>query len=286
MLVRSAMKGIWKRISRLPAVFPSGLLALALMLAACGGTKLDSGAPKGSQGDQYLLELGKKGLEDKNWEDARGYFRQLLDTYPRSELAGDARIGVADSYFHQRGSGNLVLAISEYRDFLTFFPNHPRADYAQYQIAMGYYNQMHNPDRDQEPTRTAAAEFEKLIELYRNSLYADKARELLQQCYERLAEHEFRVGEFYLKSRKACRGAIARFKGVLENYPTYSNSDEVYFLLGEAHQMCARPMEAMPYYKQLIENYPQSELVAEAKHRLDTLEAQVNGASKHSPPTF
>ena len=146
------------------------------------------------------MALGRQALEDKNWAEARGYLQQLLDSYPRSQLAGDARLGIADSHYNQTGSGNLIIAIANYRDFLTFFPNHPRADYAQYQIASGHYRQVQSPDRDREPTELAAEEFEKLIELYRNSRYADEGRAILAECYELLAESEFRIGLFYLKN--------------------------------------------------------------------------------------
>ncbi len=251
------------------------ILAGTLFLAAlaCGGGKeANDSRFAGRPADSLLLGRGMEELENHDWLDARGYFQQLLDSYPRSQLAGDARLGVADSYFHQKGSGNLILAIAEYRDFLTFFPNHPRADYAQYQVALGYYNQMHSSDRDQTPTYNAVAEFEKLIELYRNSLYAEEGRKFLQECRDQLADAEFNVGRFYFKTRKHCRAAVARLKGVLENYPTYSHLDRVYFYLGQAHVLCGMPTEAMPYYQQLLDNYPESEHREEAAQQLSKLQ--------------
>ena len=248
-----------------------GCVSLLLLLSgACSKRPLYTDF-SGEGGDQRLLELGKTQQEAEHWEDARSFYQQLIDTFPRSSYVGDARIGIADSYFYQRGSGNLVLAIAEYRDVLTFFPNHPRGDYVQYQIAYAYYRQKHSADRDQEPTHTAVEEFQKLIELYPNSPYADKGKELLLECTELLADHEFRVGEFYLKVRKHCEGSIARLKGVAENYPTFSRADEVYFQLAEALTMCGQPSEAMPYYKRVVDNYPTSDYKDDAEERLGTL---------------
>jgi outer membrane protein assembly factor BamD len=247
---------------------------------ACGGKTAVRDFSSEAGGDKMLLERGQGELEEKHWEDARGYFQQLTDTFPRSQYVGDARIGIADSYFYQKGVGNIVLAIAEYRDVLTFFPNHPRADYVQYQIAYAYYRQKHGSDRDQDPTRTAVEELEKLIDLYPNSPYAETGRELLQDCNELLAEHEFMVGRFYLKVRKHCDSTIARLKGVLENYPTFSRADEVYFHLGEAHTLCGSPTEAMPYYKQLIDNYPGSSFKDEAEKRLGALRAKADEGLK------
>lgn len=260
-----------------------GLIAGLVLLGgvSCGGKNQVADSRLGGRpADTILLDLGTKELEDHDWEDARNYCQQLLDTYPRSQLAGDARLCIADSYFHQRGSGNMVLALAEYRDFLTFFPNHPRADYAQYQIAQGYFSQIHGADRDQAPTRTAVEELSRLIELYRNSQYAEEGRELLKECYERLAEHEWQVGHFYLTTRKWCRGAIPRLKGVVEDHPTFSKMDEVYYDLGQAHELCRSPSEAMAYYQQVIDNYPESDLTDEAGERLDELRKNASDGQK------
>jgi outer membrane protein assembly factor BamD len=217
------------------------------------------------------MALGREALEAEKWQDARGYFQQLLDAYPRSPLAGDARLGIADTYFNQKGSGNLVLAIAEYRDFLTFFPNHPRADYAQYQIAYGHYRQIHSPDRDQDPTTLAIEEFEKLIALYRNSRYAAEGKKLLDECYETLAESEFRVGLFYLQIRKHCRAAIARFNDVVDKYPTFSRRDELHFRLGSAYQLCNQPDEAKPHFQQVVDGFPDSQFREQAQTILSVL---------------
>ena len=271
--------------SSLRARAASALLLAAFVsstwILACGGKS--AGALSGSgQGDERLVALGRDALEREKWEEARGYFQQLLDSYPRSQLAGDARLGVADSYFNQKGSGNLVLAIAEYRDFLTFFPNHPRADYAQFQIGYGHYRQIHAPDRDQDPTALAIEEFEKLTELYRNSRYAEEGRKLLEECYETLAESEFQVGFFYLEIRKACRAAIARFSEVLEKYPTYKRKDELHFRMGSAYQMCGQLDQALPHFQQVVDNYPESEFREQAQTILSTLQV----ADRPQSPTL
>lgn len=258
----------------IPKLLPSALLAASMMIGVGCSGRSDQPIIAAAQGDERLMELGRLALEDEDWTEARGYFQQLLDTYPRSQYAGDARLGIADTYFHQSGRGNLVLAIAEYRDFLTFFPNHPRADYAQFQIASGHFRQVQSPDRDQEPTQLAAEEFEKLIELYRNSRYAEEGRKLLEECYELLAESEFRIGLFYLEIRDHCRASIPRFEAVLEKYPTFSKRDEVHFQLGSAYRLCRQPELALSQFRQVVDQYPQSEYRDDAQSILATLTAE------------
>ena len=47
----------------------------------------------------------------------------------------------------------------EFREFLQFYPTNPRADYAQYKLAMSHFRQMRAPERDQTETRDALREF-------------------------------------------------------------------------------------------------------------------------------
>jgi hypothetical protein len=49
-----------------------------------------------------------------------------VDNYPGSPLRADAKLGVADSYLNEAGTENLILGANEYREFLTFYPTHPR----------------------------------------------------------------------------------------------------------------------------------------------------------------
>ena len=245
---------------------------LLLLPGIACGPKVEPNIAANIQGDGRLIALGRNSLENNNRSDARSYFQQLLDSYPRSELAGDARLGIADTYFEDKGISNLILSIAEYRDFLTFFPNHPRADYAQYRVAYGHYRQVNSPDRDQEATQLAIVEFETLIRLYRNSQYAEEGRELLKECYETLAESEFRIGLFYLEVRKHCRASIPRFQTVLEKYPAFSKLDEVHFKIGTAFQQCKKPEDASEHFRNLIDKYPDSLYKLEAQDILTSLQ--------------
>ena len=62
-----------------------------------------------------------------------------------------------------------VLAINEFREFLSFYPTHPRADYAQYKLGMAHFHQMRAPQRDQTETREAVAELRTIVQQYPNS---------------------------------------------------------------------------------------------------------------------
>lgn len=274
-----------------PGTAARGLLALGLLalgLLAAGGlaaAACRSGAareaPTGAQADRRLLALGAQSLEDRDWETARTWFRQLLDTYPRSQFAGDARLGIADTYANQRGAQNALLAASEYRDYLTFFPNHPRADYAQFRIANGHFDRRRSADRDQEETRLAAEEFRKLLDLYPNSGYAEEAREQLAECEDDLATSMLLKAEFYQDHRRWCRGAIPRLETIVATYPGFERLPEVLHRLATALTDCGRESEALVHYRKIVDDHPESGFTAPARERIrEILARSTNGETK------
>jgi outer membrane protein assembly factor BamD len=135
-------------------VFRLSALVSALLTAAACGNK-DVIPQNAANPDRFLFERGDAALKEKNWIEAREFYRQVFDNYPQSPFRPDAKLGIADTYLGEKSAESLVLADSEYREFLTYYPRHARADYAQYKLAMTYFQQMRGPDRDQTATREA-----------------------------------------------------------------------------------------------------------------------------------
>jgi outer membrane protein assembly factor BamD len=253
-----------------------GALALLVALAACASGEVDL-ATLASNSDQLIWEAGQKAFEKHQWEAARQHFRRIIDAFPQSEFAPAARLNLADSHFGEGGAGNYILAVSEYRDFVTLYPSHPKSDYAQFQTGESYYKQKNGPDRDQAPTQKALTEFERFLDLYPNSSFVEKAKERIRECRQSLARAEFLAGYFYQRTRRAYRASILRYQGILTNYPDYEELDEVLFRLGECLILAGRKAEALPHLQQLLDTYPQSPRLGEAQKLI--LEAQ------QAPPT-
>lgn len=251
--------------------------AVALLLvvsAAC------SSAPKKPpvgtlEPDKFLFERGTETLNQKKWLTAREYFRQLVDSYPQSTYRADAKLGVGDTYL---GEGTLeanVLAINEFREFLSFYPTHRRADYAQYKLGMAHFYQMHGPERDQTETLEAITELTTFVTRYPNSPLMPEAKTHLREARDRLSGSFYRVGFFYFRSRWY-PGAIDRFVDVLKRDPEYSNRDAVYYYLGLSLIKVNRPAEALPYLERLVTEFEQSEYLVKAQKEIATLKEQIN----------
>src|SRR5512145_27136 len=133
------------------------VLLLAAMTAACGAGRATT-PPPNVQADEFLFQRGQEELKERHWLRAREYFRQIVDNYPQSLHRPDAKLAVGDTYIGEDTTESLLLAVNEFREFLTFYPTNPRADYAQYRLAVAYSEQMLAPDRDQSATRDVIRE--------------------------------------------------------------------------------------------------------------------------------
>jgi outer membrane protein assembly factor BamD len=267
------------------------IVILAVAPACSSGPKKP---PVGTlEPDKFLWERGTEELNKKHWLTSREYFRQLMDSYPQSQYRADAKLGLADSYLGEHSAESTVLAINEFREFLSFYPTHRRAYYAQYKLGMCHFYQMHGADRDQSETVEAIAELTTFVTRYgvvnpndpdaeaRASVLADgKAK--LREARDRLSDSDYRVAYFYLRTQKFPPAAIDRFNTILKNDPEYSRRDAVYFYLAQAYVKMQRPKEALPLLDRLIEEFESSEYLEEAKKLSETLKADPkakNGSS-------
>jgi outer membrane protein assembly factor BamD len=248
-----------------------GLLILVLLFMgiACKKESLQID-PEIASSDEALFRTGEQYVK-KDPEKARLYLRQVIDSFPKSFYAQRAKLAIADSYFQQGDEGSMILAASEYRDFITTFPLSPSAPYAQYQIGLSYFNKILKPGRDQTKTEQALQEFKRLITDYPLSEEAKEAREKLKVCEEHLAAHILSIGLVYYK-RKAYPASISRLKEVLSDYPTFSGLDEVFFILGDSYFKMDQFEESVPYYTKLITDYPQSKFIKKAQERMAEIE--------------
>lgn len=248
----------------------------ALLAAACAPKSTT--VPQGTlEPDKLLFERGSAALADKKWFTAREYFRQIVDGYPQSTYRADSKLGLADSYSGERSAESYVQATNEYREFLTFFPTHPRADYAQYKLAMAYHGQMAKAERDQTNTKEALKEFEAFFERFPNSSLGAEVKAKQRESKDRLSESSYRVGLFYYRSRWY-PGAVDRLKQVLKDDPEFTNRDAVYFYLGESLYKGQANAEALPYFERLVAEFSQSQYLADAQLRITELRALVAAA--------
>jgi outer membrane protein assembly factor BamD len=266
------------RVAPRRAAWRQAVLAI-LILSGLGGAVFTSACSSASkkppvgtlEPDKFLWERGSQELNKKHWLNAREYFRQLMDSYPQSQYRADAKLGLADTYLGENSTESKVLAINEYREFLSFYPTHARADYAQYKLGMSHFYQMYGPERDQTETREAITELKTMVQRYPASPLLPEAMKQLRQARDRLSDAEYRVAYFYVRTQKYPPAAVDRFTALLKDDPEYSRRDAVYFYLAQSLIQLKRPAEALPYLDRLVKEFEQSEYLEQAKTLAATL---------------
>jgi outer membrane assembly lipoprotein YfiO len=266
---------------------PEGTVKARLMLLAvlaswgcASGGEVDI-ATLASNSDQVIWEAGQKALEKHQYDAARQHFKRIIDGFPQSEYGPAARLALGDSYFQEGGPASYIMAIAAYREFLTIYPSHPRSDYAQFQVGECYFKQRNGPDRDQTPTKNALDEFQRLLELYPQSSLMEQARSRIKECRQSLARSEFLAGFFYQRTRQAYHASIARYQAILNEYADYDALDEVLYRIAECLGLAGRPAEALPHLGRLVEEFPKSDRIEDARRLMEEL----TNRGAPAPPT-
>ncbi|MHB8735106.1 MAG: outer membrane protein assembly factor BamD [Terriglobales bacterium] len=251
-----------------------------------------------AQPDKVLFDRAAKDLDARKYTVARLTLQTLINAYPDSEYLARAKMAVADSWYREGGTEGFAQAEAEYKDFITFFPTMNEASEAQLKVAKIHYNQLQKPDRDPTHAVRAEQELRAFMTQYPNSPLRDQARKMLLQVQEVLAEREFRIGRFYYL-RDDLRAAQSRLRDVVERYKYFSEGDEALDLLGRSYlQSSQRYSEAgatqkgrvhelmlknaaqdrqsaITYYSYMVDRYPLSSKVADAKAALARLHAPI-----------
>jgi outer membrane protein assembly factor BamD len=204
---------------------------------------------------QEMYNQGLSRLERGDASAAADRFAELERQYPNTDWARRALVMKAYSNFTAQAYDD---AIGDSTLYLQLHPNTAEAAYAQYILAMSYYNQIPDITRDQERTGRAILAMQALIERYPNSEYVEDTRAKLQFAYDQLAGKEMEVGRFYLE-RRNYSGAINRFRNVVAEYQTTRHIEEALARLTEAYMAMGITDEAQTAAAVLGHNFPDSQ---------------------------
>jgi outer membrane protein assembly factor BamD len=211
----------------------AGVIALCLVLPACSiSSKVERGdLDYENYSAQDIFERGEYDLANNNPSVAAQSFAEIERLYPYSDLTKRAVIMQAYAYHVDKDYEASRAAAQRYIDF---YPTDEDAAYAQYLLALSYYDQIDEVGRDQGLTFQALQALRKVIELYPDSEYARSAILKFDLAFDHLAGKEMEVGRFYLR-RDHFPAAINRFRVVVEDFQTTSHTAEALHRLVEAY---------------------------------------------------
>jgi outer membrane protein assembly factor BamD len=198
-------------------VLASLWLAFCVSGCAWGKKKEQATTPQAMYEDAMSL------FQRKKYERAAQAFKKFKEEFPLSDLTPMVELRTADAYFFDK---NYSEAIVLYEEFKKLHPLHPEIPYSIGQLGMCHFKQMHTLDRDQTETEKAIEQFRYLIENFPQSPHVPEARTKMKICQKQLADHEFYVGNFYMRMKKY-KGALDRFEGILQKFPESGLDEKV-----------------------------------------------------------
>ena len=196
------------------------------------------------------LSLSLKGKHDK----AAIKFDNLNLNYPYSTLSAKAEIMTAYSLYQ---NNEIKKTIIKLLSFLEMNPSGELSEYAQYLLAMCYYIQISNQERDPNLSKKSMNYFKILVSKYPNGKYAKDAKLKIQYINNSLASNELSIGVFYLRKNSPL-AAIKRFKFIIKNFKNTNVIPETLYRLCEALLMISLEEEAMQSKAILVYNFPQN----------------------------
>jgi outer membrane protein assembly factor BamD len=193
-------------------------------------------------------------MQSGDYEQAAKLFDEVERQHPYSQWARHAQVMSAFNYYL---ANKFNDAISSAQRFLTIHPGSEEAPYAQYIVAMSYYQQIPDVTRDQTVSSQASSAFNELIRRYPESRYAADARLKLDLLNDHLAGKEMEIGRYYQRSGQWL-AASYRFRSVVDQYQTTSHAPEALERLVETYLALGVPDEAWKASAVLGKNYPGS----------------------------
>ena len=249
------------RISRVIAFTPKPIIAAAmaattLLTAGCAG-----GAGSANEDVAYVARdveslywEAKRRLDRGNTKLAAALFDEVERQHPYSPWARRAQLMSAFSYYVAQ---DYNAAIQSAQRFLSIHPGNKDAPYAYYLVALSYYEQISDVQRDQKITEQARTALREVDRRFPTTQYAADARLKLDLVNDHLAGKEMEIGRLYQKSGLMLAAQL-RFQNVIEEFDTTSHTPEALFRLTESSLALGVPNEAVKYAAVLGANYPGS----------------------------
>jgi len=210
----------------------AGAVSALVILSACGPIGSTREKPLDTLSAEQIYVRAEYELENsRKAEEAARLFGEVERLYPYSEWAKRALIMQAYAYHKDR---RYEESRATAQRFIDFYPADEDAAYAQYLLALSYYDQIDLVGRDQGLTFQALQALRTVIERYPDSEYAKSAMLKFDLAFDHLAAKEMEIGRYYLR-RGHFTAAINRFRVVVEDFKTTTHTAEALFRLIEAY---------------------------------------------------
>lgn len=189
-----------------------------------------------------LYEKAEDKVESGLLEQAIDEYQLILESYPNSKYAIQARLDIAYNLFKQKKHNRAIIELD---NFIEKYPDLEPTPYAYYLkgvIAESKSNSIldnlitDTAQRDVGSVKDAYKYFQDLINKFPDSKYAEEAKNNLSNLRNTLARHEFYVALYYHRIG-AYIASSNRSKYIIENYPNSLSIPDALYLMAWNYEL-------------------------------------------------
>lgn len=157
------------------------------------------------------------------------------------------KLQLADTHYQVH---HIEKAAACYEDFGVLYPGSNENEYVLYKAVLCMFELSLGCDHDQTNTKRTIALVKEFLKHAKKPLLIDEAQSILQQCYDRLYDHEVYVFNFYTK-KKNFVAAQMRLDFIIKTFGhTVKNLDTKVADLAEKLALAKNPVKPTKKYLQ------------------------------------
>ena len=192
------------------------LILSAFLLFSCGKKNKEEiiSETDNEEIGKILYAEGVEALKEGDAFYAGKKFREAETLLPQYAWASKASLMASYADYSRSSYSNAIFGLEKH---ISSYPADKNIDYAHYLIAICYYEQILDEQKDLAPLLKAKEKFEFIMKNYPNTDYGTDARFKIDLIIDQLAAKEMSVARFYMKTEKWIP-ALNRLKVVVDQY--------------------------------------------------------------------
>ena len=253
----------------------SAILLLVIMASGCRNTSFIQPGDTLEVAYEKALAL----YEDEKWDEAAGAFNAVLTLGRGSIVAQDVQFYLAEANYKNK---RYLVAASEYERFTLLYPDSPRRETADLNIARCYYELSPRYKLDQTYTVQAIENFNIFLSRYPSSEYREEAIASIDALREKLAQKIYSAADFYRRTQRY-EAAVLTYGEVIDQYPETAWAEqslveqmESYILYADnsvSDRQRERYQKALDVYDTYLQLFPRGESRTRIEELFDQAEA-------------
>jgi len=232
-------------------------LTLSLFLISCGGNKKDQAIKPPATNEEAVktYQEALNSLKSGDYFYASKKFSEAEGMLPEMEWAAKSALMSSYCLYNINAYDEAVVNLER---FIRIYPASPHVSYAYYLIAISYYEQILDEEKDMQPLLISKKKIENFIKKFPNTDYTIDLKFKLDLVINQLAAKELSIARYYIKNEKWI-AAINRLKFIVENYDKTIFVEEALHRLVEIYYKIGLEEEARAAAALLGYNYNSGE---------------------------